>query len=74
MTFAIFLPQENLWGQMGNAKNIETADSMIDNFHYHSFSGPNVYFAWLQMELCRAAKWQIYLQPLKSKVSILGFH
>ena len=23
--------------------------------YYHSFSGPNVCFAWLQMELCRAA-------------------
>ena len=26
-----------------------------DNFNYHSFSGPNVCFAWLQTELSRAA-------------------
>ena len=35
--------------------------------NYHSFSGPNVCLARLQMELCRAAN------ILKSKVSILGF-
>ena len=36
------------------------------NSNYHSFSGPNVCLARLQMELCRAAN-------IKSKVSILGF-
>ena len=42
-------------------KNLE------DKRYYHSFRGPNVYLAWLQMELCYICS------PLKSKVSILGF-
>ena len=27
----------------------------VNIMNYHSFSGPNVCLAWLQMELCRAA-------------------
>ena len=36
---------------------------------YHSFSGPNVCLARLQMELCRA---EIYLQPANTKSQHFG--
>ena len=51
-----------------NLDNFDIEENHIRavNSNYHSFSGPKVCFAWLQMELCRAAN-------IKSKVSILGF-
>ena len=33
----------------------KTISNRCSNNNYHSFSGPNVCLAWLQMELCRAA-------------------
>ena len=44
-----------LGGWSGLELIIGYQDIIRSKIHYHSFSGPNVCLAWLQMELCRAA-------------------
>ena len=47
------IPKSHAFGDVLKEKNNLKTKSSDD--HYHSFTGPNVCLARLQMELCRAA-------------------